>query len=352
MEFSEFMQIAAVAVALVTLAVPLGRYMANVYEAEAHVLKRPLSWLESATYKLGGVNPTAEMNWRQYAFALLIFNFLGFLLLMFLLLTQGELPLNPANLPSVPFWLALNSAVSFVTNTNWQAYSGESTMSQLTQMAGLGVQNFVSAATGWPLLWLLPAELHANHRLRLAIFWADLTRSLVYILMPLSLIMAVVLVSQGVVQNFSANVVTQTIEGAEQVLPMGPAASQVAIKQLGTNGGGFFGVNSAHPFENPTPFSNILQILAILLIPFATPIMFGRLIGSKRHGHALLAAMITIFVVFLGTALWSEISSHPIASVGPAMEERRPGSEWSAVFCGRSPRVRPRMVRSMRCIAP
>lgn len=320
MENLELMQIVAIIVALLVTGIPLGRYMAKVYEAKTHALQRPLGWLEKGIYRLGGVNPTAEMNWKQYAFALLIFNFLGLILLTAMQLGQGLLPLNPANLPNVPFWLAFNTAASFVTNTNWQAYSGEATMSHLTQMSGLAVQNFVSAATGMAVAAALARGLAKKSAATIGNFWADLTRSVVYILLPLSLIFAIVLVSQGVVQNFSANVATRTLEGIEQVLPMGPAASQIAIKQLGTNGGGFFGVNSAHPFENPTPLSNFLQIFAMLLIPFATPIMFGSLIGSKKHGHALLITMAALFVLFLGAALWSELSLHPFTISGPAFE--------------------------------
>ncbi len=328
----EFAQIVALVFALALLGPPLGWYMASVYDAKNHALRRPLGWLESGIYKLGGINPGVEMNWRQYAFALLIFNFFGFFWLMLLQLMQGILPLNPTNLPSVPFWLALNTAVSFVTNTNWQAYSGEATMSHFTQMVGLGVQNFVSAATGMAVAVALARGLAAKSCLTIGNFWADLTRSVVYILLPLSIIFAVVLVSQGVIQNFSANIAAQTLEGVAQILPMGPAASQIAIKQLGTNGGGFFGVNSAHPFENPTPLANILQILAILLIPVATPIMFGRLIGNKRHGQALLIAMAAIFVVFLGAALWSELASIPAAGTVMEGKETRFGVVGSVLW--------------------
>lgn len=312
LETIEFMQIGVAALILLAIGVPLGTFMAKVYSAEGHFLHSPLGWLEKLLYKGGGVDPSSEMNWRQYAYALLIFNFLGIVLLMVLQLMQGLLPLNPAGLPNVPFWLALNTAVSFVSNTNWQAYSGESTMSQLTQMTGLGVQNFVSAATGMAVAVALARGIARKSTSLIGNFWVDLTKSVIYILIPLSLVFSLFLVSQGVIQNFSASITAHTLEGVEQVLPMGPAASQIAIKQLGTNGGGFFGVNSAHPFENPTPLSNFLQILAILLIPIATPVMFGRLIGNKGHGYALLTAMGTMFVLFLGTGLWSEISMSPI----------------------------------------
>lgn len=333
MEAFEYTQIAALAGTLLLLAVPLGHYMAQVYSDESPLLK-PLKLLETAIYKLCGANPSADMTWKDYAWALLIFNFLGFIALLVLQFSQHMLPLNPEHFPSVPGWLAVNTAISFVTNTDWQAYSGESTMSLLTQMVGLGVQNFLSAATGMAVAVALARGISRKSVGSIGNFWVDLTRSILYILLPLSVILAVVLVSQGVIQNFSHHIVAHTLSGTEQILPMGPAASQVAIKQLGTNGGGFFGANSAHPFENPTPLSNGLQILAILLIPCATPFMFGRLIGNKRHGRALFAAMTILFAAFLAVGLWSE--SLPNKAVGPASfmegKEVRFGSVGSVLW--------------------
>ena len=320
MEITEYVQLAALMATLLVLGPPVGRYMACVYEGKAHFLSRPLGWLESLSYKLLGKNSAAEMTWQNYCASLLIFNLLGFVTLFLLQISQSVLPLNPAGLPAVPGWLALNTAVSFVTNTNWQSYSGEVAMSQLTQMLGLAVQNFVSAATGMSVAVAVARGISRKSSPTIGSFWTDLTRSIVYILLPLSMILAFLLVSQGVVQNFSPNLVVKTLEGSDQILPMGAAASQIAIKQLGSNGGGFFGVNSAHPFENPTPISNFLQILAILLIPFAIPIMFGRLIGNKKHGLAILAAMLVLFGVFLALGLWSEVSNNPAIGNISAME--------------------------------
>ncbi len=320
MENTEYVQLVALMATLLVLGPPIGRYMASVYEGKPHFLSRPLGRLESLSYRLLGINSAAEMTWQHYCASLLIFNLFGVIALFLLQICQSMLPLNPAGLPSVPGWLALNTAVSFVTNTNWQSYSGEVAMSQLTQMLGLAAQNFISAATGMSVAVALARGISRKSAPTIGSFWTDLTRSIVYILLPLSMILALLLISQGVVQNFSPNLVVKTLEGSEQILPMGPAASQIAIKQLGSNGGGFFGVNSAHPFENPTPISNFLQILAILLIPFATPIMFGRLIGNKKHGLAILAAMLVLFGVILAVGLWSEVSSNPAIGNISAME--------------------------------
>lgn len=297
--------------ALVALSVPLGRFMAKVYRGEAHALSKPFGWLESLTYKLSGVNPEEEMTWKHYAWALVFFNFVGAVFLQLLQLFQVSLPGNPQNLANVPFVLALNTTISFVTNTNWQAYSGESTLSYLTQMLGLTVQNFVSAATGMAVAVALARGFTRKQTSSLGNFWADLVRSTLYILVPLSLVLAVVLIGQGVVQSFSPYVTAHTLEGATQTIPLGPAASQIAIKQLGTNGGGFFGVNSAHPFENPTPFSNFLQMLSILLLPAALVIAFGQLVGDKKQGTSLYAAMLVLLVVGLTAALYFEFQPNP-----------------------------------------
>lgn len=320
MQNTEYLQIIALVVVLLLLGVPLGAYMARIYDGKTDGILTPLRWIELRVYRLIGVNSATEMTWKQYVAALLVFNLFGFIVLYLMQILQNILPLNPAGMPPVPAWLALNTAVSFVTNTNWQAYSGEASMSLLTQMAGLGVQNFVSAATGMAVAVALARGIARKSSPSIGNFWVDLTRSILYILLPLSLVFAVVLVSQGVVQNFSPNVVAKTVEGIDQVLPMGPAASQIAIKQLGTNGGGFFGVNSAHPFENPNPISNFLQILAILLIPFATPIMFGRMVGNRKHGIALLAAMTVLFTTLLVVGLYAETHINPVLGNAGAME--------------------------------
>jgi K+-transporting ATPase ATPase A chain len=261
--------------------------------------------LERVVYRWTGIDPESEMTWRRYALHLLTFNGLGFCLLFALLHYQAELPLNPDGLGPVPLDLAFNTAVSFVTNTNWQAYAGEITLSPLTQMLGLGVQNFLSAATGLAVLFALVRGLTRVNTETVGNFWVDLSRSTLYVLLPLSFLLALGLASQGVVQTFEAPVAIRPLEAAtssapkdanlRQVIPLGPVASQIAIKQLGTNGGGYYNTNSAHPFENPTAFSNLLELLAILLIPAATCFMFGNLVGDIRQGLVLLGAMCALF---------------------------------------------------------
>ena len=292
---------------LLTLVKPLGWYMARVYQGQPCGVDRALGWLERGLYRFARVDPHHEMSWRVYAFCVLLFNALGGLTLYLLLRTQDWHPeyVNPQKLPAAGPDLAFNTAVSFVTNTNWQSYSGETTLSYLTQMLGLGVQNFLSAATGMAVLIALIRGLSRHSAETIGNFWVDLVRSSVYILLPLSLILAIALVSQGVVQNFKPYQEVTLLQPAkdakdkevtEQTLPMGPAASQIAIKQLGTNGGGFFNANGAHPYENPTPLSNFLQLLAILLIPAALCYTFGDMVGDRRQGWTVLAAMVVIFV--------------------------------------------------------
>jgi len=269
MTIQDFLQIALFFAVLIGLTPILGNYMDKVFTGEKHFMLPFLGWLEKFTYKIIGVNPDEETNWKDYTFGLLLFNLIGFLFVFLIQLIQVHLPLNPANLPGVSWHSAFNTAISFMTNTNWQGYTGETTLSYFVQMIGLAVQNFVSAATGIAVLIALIRGISRKTTDKLGNFWTDLTRSVLYVLLPLSFVLAILLVSQGVVQNFSTYETVHTIQGTQQVLPMGPAASQIAIKQLGTNGGGFFNANSAHPFENPTPFSNFLQILAIFLIPAA-----------------------------------------------------------------------------------
>lgn len=309
-------QAAVYLAALIFLTPPLGRYMAHAFEGR-------LTWLrpvETTTYRLIGVDPRREMNWIDYTIALLVFNLAGFLVLLGILLGQGVLPLNPEGLVGMKFPLAFNTAVSFMTNTNWQAYSGEAALSYFSQMIGLTLQNFVSAAVGMCVILVMVRGFVRRSTADLGNFWADLVRGTLYVLIPLSVVLAVVLVSQGVVQNFLPYQTANTMEGAEQVLPMGPAASQIAIKQLGTNGGGFFGVNSAHPFENPTPFSNFLQILAILLIPAALCHTFGKMVGDARQGWCLFAAMMVLFLLGFGVSWWAEAQPNPITGVPINME--------------------------------
>ncbi len=285
--------------------------MAKVFQGERQILTPVLGWLEKLVYRFSRVNPAEEMTWRHYAGAVLAFNLLGFLTLLGLQTGQAWLPLNPAGQSNVDFSLAVNTAASFVTNTNWQAYSGENTMSYLTQMLGLGVQNFFSAATGIVVLLALIRGLTRRSTNTIGNFWADLVRSTVYILLPLCFVLALALVSQGVVQTFSAYSNATTLEGAQQVIPLGPAASQIAIKQLGTNGGGFFGVNSAHPFENPTPLSNFLELLAIILIPAAIVYSYGVLVGNRRQGWSLYAAMFAIFLGGIALSFYAEYQFNP-----------------------------------------
>lgn len=307
----DWMQLAVYFAALVVMAPLLGRYLAAVFTGEPLRWMAPLKAMEGWIYRLAGCTPEREMRWTQYAAALLWFNLLGLLLLLGLQVTQQELPLNPAKLPNVAWPLAINTAVSFITNTNWQAYSGEASLSYLTQMLGLTVQNFTSAATGMAVLLALARGVTRKSIKTVGNFWTDLVRCILYVLLPMSLLLAFVLVAQGVVQTFAPYVEVTTLEGAKQVVPLGPAASQIAIKQIGTNGGGFFGVNSAHPFENPTPLTNFLQMFGILLLPAAQVFMFGRMVGSRKHAWALFAAMLMLLVAGLGVSLYSEFQGNP-----------------------------------------
>jgi potassium-transporting ATPase potassium-binding subunit len=297
--------------ALLLLAYPLGKIISDVLQGVIPVYLKWLTPIEKLIYKISGLNPQTEQKAKKYLKDLLLFNAFGFALLFLILLTQGYLPLNPQNYTGLSWHLAFNTAASFMTNTNWQAYSGEGALSNFSQMVGLTTQNFVSAATGLGIVAVLARGLFRKVEGSVGNFGADLVRGTLYILLPLSFIFAILLVSQGVVQNFSAFVQGTTLEGATQLIPMGPAASQIAIKQLGTNGGGFFGVNSAHPFENPTPFSNFLQVLAILLIPVAQVFAFGRMMKKPKEGFAILCAMFLIFIPLLTFSLWSEHQGIP-----------------------------------------
>jgi K+-transporting ATPase ATPase A chain len=335
-----FLQIAVYLVTLLALAKPLGWYMARIYRDKS---VRPMHWvapIERLIYRLSGVKPEQEMRWTEYAAALLVFNLFGLLAVFALQRLQATLPLNPQHLAAVSTDSAFNTAVSFATNTNWQGYGGETTMSYLTQMLGLTVQNFVSAATGMATLVALIRGFIRRNQDTIGNFWVDMTRSTLYILIPLSLLLALALVGQGVVQTFSSyqNVALteavsyeqpklgedgqplkdaegkpelEKIDVREQTLALGPAASQVAIKQLGTNGGGFFNVNSAHPFENPTPLSNFLEMLSILLIPAALCYTFGVMVGDVRQGWAILAAMTVIFVALVFVTVPAEQGGNP-----------------------------------------
>ncbi len=305
---------------LVACVPPLGAYMAKVFEGQRTFMTPILGWLERLTYRVSGVDENEEMGWWEYTKALLWFNFFGFLAVFLLQMFQASLPLNPAAMANVSWHSSLNTAISFMTNTNWQGYGGESTMSYLTQMLGLGVQNFVSAATGAAVFIALTRGIVRKSGKTLGNFWTDMTRATLYVLLPISLILAVLLIGQGVVQNFSSYVDVTTLEGAKQSIPLGPAASQIAIKQIGTNGGGFFNVNSAHPFENPAPFSNFLQMFALLLIPAALTFTYGRLVKSQRQGWTIFAVMLAVWLTTLGGSLVAEYAHNPIFNHSAIME--------------------------------
>jgi K+-transporting ATPase ATPase A chain len=364
---SDILQVLALLAALTLLVKPFGGYMKKVYGGERTLLAPLFGPLERGIYRVSGIAADEEMGWKQYARTMLIFNGFGLVVLFAFLIMQGYLPLNPQKFPGFSWHLAVNTAVSFVTNTNWQAYSGESAVSYLTQAAGLAVQNFVSAATGMAVLIALIRGLARKTAETIGNFWVDMTRSVVYILLPLSLVAALVLVSQGVIQNFSpyktvrlvepgsyekpklddqgnplkdekGQAVTEKAVLKEQTLPMGPVASQEAIKELGTNGGGFFNANSAHPYENPTPLSNVVEILLILMIPAALTNTFGRMVGETRQGWAIYTAMMVLLVVAVSALYWAEYSGNPLLQklgvVGANMEgkEVRFGTGWSAMF--------------------
>ncbi|MEO8752569.1 MAG: potassium-transporting ATPase subunit KdpA, partial [Casimicrobiaceae bacterium] len=357
MNTSSWLQLGLYVVVLLLLAKPLGAYMAAVYEGRAMRAQSIGGPLERILYRSAGVDSAREMSWIDYAMAMLWFNLLGALAVYALQRFQLSLPLNPQALADVSPDSAFNTAASFATNTNWQGYGGESTMSYLTQMLGLSVQNFVSAASGMAVLVALIRGFARKQVDGIGNFWFDLVRSTVYILLPLSLVLALVLVSQGVVQTFDkyatvtlvqpstfdapkngpdgqplkdekGAAVTEKTALTEQTIPLGPAASQIAIKQLGTNGGGFFNVNSAHPFENPNPLTNFLEMLAILLIPAALCYTFGKMVGDTRQGWAVLAAMTLMFVALLAATYMLEAPGNPVltrAGVDQVASATNPG---------------------------
>lgn len=334
MTIPDFLQIALYIVILIAITPFIGNFMSKVFVGEKHFMLPLFGWLEKLTYKFIKVNPYEETNWKSYTFSLLAFNLIGFLFLLLIQLFQQYLPLNPASLANVSWHSAFNTAVSFITNTNWQGYAGETTMSYFVQMVGLAVQNFVSAATGIAVVIALIRGISRKSTDKIGNFWTDLTRATLYILLPLSILFAIVLVGQGVVQNFNSYETAQTLQGTRQILPMGPAASQIAIKQLGTNGGGFFNANASHPFENPTPFSNFLQMLAILIIPAGLTFTYGRFVNSNRQGWTIFAAMMIMFLAGLSVSLFAEYSSNPVFGHLPLMEgkETRFGITNSVLF--------------------
>ncbi|MGH9277090.1 MAG: potassium-transporting ATPase subunit KdpA [Acidimicrobiales bacterium] len=302
---------ALIAVLLITAPV-LGRYMARVYgDGPSAPGDRVFLPVERLVYRVCRIDPASEQRWTVYAYSLLAFSAVSFLLLYALQRLQGSLPLNPAGMEGVIPHLSFNTAVSFMTNTNWQSYGGETTMSYLTQMAGLAVQNFVSAAAGMAVMAALVRGLARRRASTLGNFWVDLTRTTVRVLLPLSFVVALVLVSQGVIQNFHGPTEVTTVEGATQSIPGGPAASQVAIKQLGTNGGGFFSVNSAHPYENSTPFNDFIEMYAILILPFALAFTFGHMVRDRRQGRAVFAVMFIVWFGLCLAAMGMEVNGNP-----------------------------------------
>ncbi len=354
MTINDVLQLIIFLILLLLLSWPLGLYAARVYQGRPCGLDKVLGPLERLLYRLSGVDPDREMNWKTYALAMTGLNALGLLAVYGLQRLQGGLPLNPLGLPGVDPFVALNTAISFATNTNWQAYAGEATMSILTQMLGLAVQNFLSAATGMAVAAAVIRGIARRETSSLGNFWQDMTRSVLYILLPLSVVLALVLVWQGVPQTFTAQVEAAWIDPsavsastpdsqdappAGQSIILGPVASQVAIKQLGTNGGGYYNANSAHPFENPTPLTNLLEMLAILLIPAAFCHTFGAMVGDRRQGLALLAAMTILFAAFAGLTMAAESVPNPtLAGIGvqsaPSLEgkEVRFGPAGSALW--------------------
>lgn len=330
----DIIQILLFIASIIILTPILGKYMYKVFSGEKHLSSPLLGWLEKYIYKFCKVNAAEETNWKSYTFGLLLFNFIGIIFVFLIQLIQAYLPLNHANLSNISWDSAFNTAVSFVTNTNWQGYAGETTMSYFSQMLALAVQNFVSAATGITVILALTRGIAGKTTNKLGNFWVDLTRSTLYVLLPLSILLAVLLVGQGVVQNFKSYESVQTIEKLQQTIPMGPAASQIAIKHLGTNGGGFFNTNSAHPFENPTPFSNFLQMLAIFLIPGALTYLFGKMVNSTRQGWTIFSAMLILFITGLGVSLYAEHAGSPLFANLSLMEgkETRFGITNSILF--------------------
>lgn len=304
--------------ALVLVPAPfLGRYFFNAMEGKRNLLSPLLQPLERLCYRVSGVDPEGEQDWKTYSLALLSFSAVSLVVLFTILMLQHLLPLNPQQLPGLEWSLAFNTAVSFVTNTNWQAYSGEAALSYFSQMIGLGVQNFVSPAVGLAILVAFARGIARKSSGGIGNFWVDVTRAVLYVLLPFCVLLAIFLVWQGVPQTFMDYVQAKTLLGADQSIPLGPAASQIAIKQLGTNGGGFFGVNSAHPFENPTAWASLFEVASIILIPAALVFTFGHYVKDLRQSPAILASMLILFVAGLGVTLWAEYQPNPALAALP-----------------------------------
>ena len=316
----DVLQVALFILSLAVLTPIIGSFMAKVFSGEKHFMKSFLGKTEELIYRVCRINPAEEMNWKEYTFALLAFNFAGFILLLLFQEVQQILPFNPQHLPAVSWDLAINTAVSFVTNTNWQSYAGETTMSNFVQMVGLTVQNFLSAATGIVVILPFIRGIIRKTTDDIGNFWVDVTRTTLYILLPLSVILAIILVGQGTVQTLTHYHTVKAITGQGQVIPVGPAASQIAIKQLGSNGGGFFNANGAHPFENPTPLTDFLEMLSIILIASGLVYTYGRLIGSMKQALVIWSVMLVLFVSMLSVSLYSEWTFHPAYASTPTME--------------------------------
>jgi K+-transporting ATPase ATPase A chain len=340
MSLNGWLQIAVTLALVLTVILPLGRFMARLFIGERTFLHPVLSPVERGFYRAAGIDPNREQSWFAYTMAMLVFSAAGFASLYTILRLQDVLPFNPAGLPAVPPDLAFNTAISFLTNTNWQAYSGEATMSNFSQMAGLAVHNFLSAATGIALAMAVTRAFARSGTTTLGNFWVDLTRATLYVLLPLSIVVALAMVALGVPQTMGGALDATTLEGAQQTIALGPLASQEAIKQLGTNGGGFFNANSAHPFENPSALSNMLAIWAMLIVSASLPLTFGRMVGSERQGWAILSAMAILMIGGVALVYWAETSGNPLMTalgVDPAMgnmegKEVRFGQSMSALF--------------------
>ncbi len=327
--------------ALVALAAwPLSAWIRQVMAGERGFLSPVLAPVESALYAMSGVNPAREQSWRSYAQSMLVFSAVGFASLYALQRFQAWLPLNPQGFDGVAPDLAFNTSISFITNTNWQNYSGETTMSHLVQMLGLTVHNFLSAATGLAMAFALVRSFSRSESSTVGNFWADMTRGVLYILLPMSIVMALVLVAAGVPQTFLGSLEATTLEGAKQIVSIGPVASQEAIKEIGTNGGGFFNANSAHPFENPSALTNMLEIWALLVIPFASALAFGRAVTDVRQGRAVALTMGILLLIGVAAAYWAEAVGNPLLSalgVDPGIgnmegKETRVGVAMSSLF--------------------
>jgi K+-transporting ATPase ATPase A chain len=335
-----WLQISLVLILVLAIVRPLGAYMASALEGDRNFLSPILAPVERSLYRLAGIDPRAEQGWLGYAAAMLGFNLAGFVLLYAILRLQGSLPFNPQGFGAVPADLAFNTAVSFVTNTNWQAYGGETTMSHFSQMAGLTVQNFLSAATGLAIALAVTRAFSRSSSASIGNFWADLVRAVLYVLLPLAVLVALAFVAMGVPQTLDGSVTATTLEGSTQTLALGPIASQEAIKQLGTNGGGFLNANAAHPFENPNAFSNYLNIAAMLSISMALLYTFGRLVGDRKQGWAFIATVLLFLVAGTAVIYWAESAGNPILTaigVDPALgnmegKELRFGQAMTALY--------------------